>query len=1079
MTTPKTRRPSQSIMPPVTDSDATLPASSPSSSRPTQPAIPPEAATAPSSARVGTFIRTEHLGSGGMGDVWKAWDTKLSRWVALKFLRSHDEDELARFRREATLAGRLTHPNIAAVYDVGSENGQHFIAMQYVEGRTLKDASAEPRTIAQWIRDAARAAAFAHERGVIHRDLKPENVMLQGSQIYVMDFGLARHVSGDKLSLTGTVVGTPAYMPPEQAQGARVTVRADVYSLGATLYDLLTGHAPFKGGNVLDILRSVQDDEPVAPRRLVPSIPAELETIALKCLEKDPARRYETASALADDLQRWLDGEAILAHPPSILYRLRKRFAKKRAVIVVALLGIVGIAIALAVVLPRLRRAQGDVELWARVSVVLTEADLDDRLGHTDRAREKIDRGLELCRQHLKRGETAQARFFLARLLHLRGDRDESLRELDRAVELDAGFADARFERGLRRYNEYLSEHFAFRRSGESVAAFEARRPDLEKMRRQADADLGAPLGTASFTPAADRRLGEALRLWAAGNPAGARDAVRSLIDDEPACYRAYTILARILIVLEDHEEALAVITRGLEVHRANGDLYLARVEAKVHIAEARHEPLAPDSLADVDRAIALDRDSATVRLVRGNLNLVLDRFDEAIADFGRALGFERDMPEALAGRSTARRFRAGALSVARRTDDALIEHDLAIADAKAAVAAVRRADYLLAVALSHLEKADTLHDAGRSGEADVAAALELTETALKLDPTVPDLFYTRGRCQEARGEHGAAIADFFAELSRRPNAAPAMCALGDVYEAMAIDLFAVAWYSRTLTANPRDARSRWRRCHAYIRLSSTGAALSDADVLVKIEPGAEAWRQRGLLRRDAGDAPGAIDDLMAVVKTEPDDAAMWLELAALRWKRAEWSAAIADASQALRANPRLPRALWLRGSAHQSDGDEESALKDYTALVEMDPTWVDGWTNRGVIRERRRDFKGAIDDLTQSIQRLPTADAYAWRGIARTGLREFNDALSDYNDSLRLDPGCIQALVNRAGIREFQGRWLSGTGNREHGNHCFRAALDDFEQVEKLFDRGVQSSVIDLDDLEERMNGIREKMKE
>ncbi len=336
------------------------PARDPASSK--SNATPPEVADALPSDRFGKYVRTVLLGAGGMGEVWKAWDTELNRWVAVKFLKGGDDDEIARFKREAHIAGKLTHPNIAAIYDIGQDRDRHFIAMQFVEGSTLKRfPRGDTRTLVKLVRDAARAVAYAHDQGIIHRDLKPENLMVVRStkpatarasrkgftelQLYVMDFGLARAAEGaSELSVSGMVVGTPAFMSPEQARGDRLDARADVYSLGATLYDLLTGKPPFKGATPIATLALVLSGEIVPPRRIVPSIAEDLETVLLKSLEKDGGRRYATAVEFADDLDRWLDGEPIMARRSSVWYVLSKKAARNRALVGVALAALVVIA---------------------------------------------------------------------------------------------------------------------------------------------------------------------------------------------------------------------------------------------------------------------------------------------------------------------------------------------------------------------------------------------------------------------------------------------------------------------------------------------------------------------------------------------------------------------------------------------------------------------------------------------------------------------------------------------------------------------------------------------------------------
>ena len=297
---------------------------------------------------VGKFRVEVFLGRGGGGDVWRAWDTELKRFVALKFLKGSDEEELARFRREAQTAAQLNHPNIAAVY----EAHERYIAMQLIEGQTLQ---AHPRTdvrsLAEIVRQAAVAVQAAHERGVIHRDLKPANLMVTGRaeapHVYVMDFGLAKSTEiGSEISMSGVVMGTPAYMPPEQARGRSKEVgpRSDVYALGATLYELLADRAPFAGPNAFEILRKVVEEEPRSPRHYGPRADADLETIVLKCLEKDPARRYGTARELAEELSRWLEGEPILARPVSGVERMARRVRRHKALAATAVAFVVVVA---------------------------------------------------------------------------------------------------------------------------------------------------------------------------------------------------------------------------------------------------------------------------------------------------------------------------------------------------------------------------------------------------------------------------------------------------------------------------------------------------------------------------------------------------------------------------------------------------------------------------------------------------------------------------------------------------------------------------------------------------------------
>ncbi len=326
-----------------------------------------EAAARDDANLIGKYVRTAKLGAGGMGVVWRAWDTHLDRWVALKLLTGDDEQELARFRREATTAARLSHPNIAAVY----EARDNYIAMQLVDGATLDRLPREDtRHLVETVRQAALAIAYAHECGVIHRDLKPANIMVdtQG-RVFVLDFGLARSTAGaSPLSQTGLIQGTPQYMSPEQARGStRLDGRTDVWSLGATLYELVEGHPAFAAPDVLALLRVIEEVEPAPLRRA----DRDLATIIGKCLEKDPARRYADVRSLADDLGHWHAGELVSARAPSLGYRIRKRIVKSRAILITAAIAVlVGAGFAIPALLRERREREALralVPLWVQV----------------------------------------------------------------------------------------------------------------------------------------------------------------------------------------------------------------------------------------------------------------------------------------------------------------------------------------------------------------------------------------------------------------------------------------------------------------------------------------------------------------------------------------------------------------------------------------------------------------------------------------------------------------------------------------------------------------------------------------
>jgi tetratricopeptide (TPR) repeat protein len=278
-----------------------------------------------------------------MGVVYRARQRSLNREVALKMIpfgALAGEEALRRFRAEAEAAAQLQHPNIVAIHEVGERGGQHFFSMELVRGDTLADrlqhGPLPAREAASLLQLVARAVHYAHQQGILHRDLKPANILLDSAgQPHVTDFGLAKRLDSDAtLTLTGQVLGSPNYVAPEQAAGARGSVgpRSDVYALGAVLYHALTGRPPFQAEGIEALLDQVFNQEPVPPRLLNPIVPRDLETVCLKCLEKDPARRYSSAAGLAEDLGRWLQGEPVKARPVTRVQRAAKWARRRPAV---------------------------------------------------------------------------------------------------------------------------------------------------------------------------------------------------------------------------------------------------------------------------------------------------------------------------------------------------------------------------------------------------------------------------------------------------------------------------------------------------------------------------------------------------------------------------------------------------------------------------------------------------------------------------------------------------------------------------------------------------------------------------
>ena len=383
--------------------------------------------------RIGDYQILGELARGGMGIVFRARQLSLNRPVALKMVRPGSlgsQQEVERFRIEAEAAGRLDHPNIVPIYEVGEFEGQPFFSMRLIEGGDLRDRVAKAlldcREAALLIRSVAAGVQFAHSRNIVHRDLKPGNILLDESgQPLVTDFGLAKDIDSDSdLTATGQVMGTPSYMAPEQAAGrtAEIGPLADVYALGALLYYLVTGRPPFQGKTVVETLRDVMDREPTPPQALRPDVDLDLSTICLKCLEKDPARRYASAAELARELDRYLSGRPISSRPIGRIERGRRWVKRNPVVAGLAVLSVLllvgGTVVSSYFAVDAAERAENELALRGEAELREQEA-IDARVEAETAETREYEARLDEAAAHdlaLRRQREAQWNVYVARM---------------------------------------------------------------------------------------------------------------------------------------------------------------------------------------------------------------------------------------------------------------------------------------------------------------------------------------------------------------------------------------------------------------------------------------------------------------------------------------------------------------------------------------------------------------------------------------------------------------------------------------------------------------------------------------
>jgi len=358
----------------------------------------------------------EEIACGGMGVVYKARQLSLNRFVAVKVLLAGQfarPEFVERFRTEAETAANLRHPNIVAIYGIGQHDGRHYFSMEFVEGKNLGEVVREkPVSIskaAAWVKTISEAIHYAHQRGILHRDLKPSNVLIDAfDQPRITDFGLAKLLSSpSELTVTGQMLGTPNYMPPEQlaAKYGSVGPASDIYSLGALLYYLVTGRPPFAASTLEETLLQVVDLDPVSPRRLNPSVSVDLETVCLKCLEKDPDKRYPNAQALADDLGRLLEGEPITARRIGVAGRL-SRWCKRKPLLASLAATILFLFVALIVILLTASVRLADKEFTVRQNAYVADMHLAQQALET----KNFGRALELLERNRPGGEQKDLR---------------------------------------------------------------------------------------------------------------------------------------------------------------------------------------------------------------------------------------------------------------------------------------------------------------------------------------------------------------------------------------------------------------------------------------------------------------------------------------------------------------------------------------------------------------------------------------------------------------------------------------------------------------------------------------------
>jgi serine/threonine protein kinase/Tfp pilus assembly protein PilF len=986
------------------------------------------------------------LGRGGMGIVYRARDLRLDRLVALKvMLASAEVTERWRFRSEAQAVARLQHPHIVQIYEVGERDGLPYICLEYVDGGSLRDKLASspfpPDLAARLTELVAGAVHFAHQGGIVHRDLKPANILLTGGGVVsgepcsdhspltthlspltpkIADFGLAKRLDQDlarTLTRSGALVGTPSYMAPEQAAGRNQEIgpATDIHALGAVLYEMLTGRPPFQAATVLETLEQVCSQEPVPPIRLQPKLSRDLETICLKCLQKEPQKRYASAEALADDLQRFLAGEPIRARPTPLWERGLKWAKRRRAVaalIVVSIITLFSLAV-------------------GGLSYGLLKD--QERIGEQERSerKDKARAFLSKARDAMRQGDLEDAKVHLSSaratmdpdpaLDNLRDEAGRLQAEVDREAERvrEAREAEAAQQAALAKRAKFfgLADEAFFHGTPFSDVYPHASRQEAQKAARNALVMFSVPV---------KRQEGPVFE------PCFTPDQRQEI---KVACYELLLVLADAM-AQEDSvrqlREAMQILEQAARFREPTRAYYLRQARYLALLGNAVGAARAGEKAAAAQPVSAHDFFLLGQELQR-QANLA-----EAIRAFNDALRLQPDHFWA--------RYYLAICHVQRRRIP-----DLQIAKACLDSCLLKKKEFAWAYVVRGSVR-------GKLGE--FAAAEEDFDFAMKYSQNDEDIRYSvlvnRGiiRREQAvlheamagwlliRGDFAPAVADFQEAIRLKPDRYQAYMSLAKARQDQQNLAAAVHQLDQAIKISRPLVESRELEPSALTRLyqyraelhrqrNDLKAALADLDLAIQAEPRdskssilAEVHVARGRIlhvTRDFEKAVASYDAALRIRNNYPD---AHLGRAESQYELSRFEGATRSFDRYFQHGGKPRADIYRKRAQAQAKLHKYSeAVADYTLALRLEPK-ADTYANRGWIHVVTGANKSALDDFEEAIRSDPqNGDAHNGRGLMRAKLGLAN-ADADAQEALRLGPNTARHVWSAARIyAELVGR--------------------------------------------------------